>query len=71
MWLSSAVHFYYALYCGTTDFAEVIGAREHDAVDFRTVVTARFIHRSLERADFPKVFLRLEHLLLVRKLFLE
>jgi len=46
------------------NFAKVIGARKHDAVDFRSVVPFGFIHRTLKRANLVEMLFSFEHLLL-------
>src|SRR6266567_3971294 len=41
--------------------AEGFMPREHDAVDFGTVIPLRLVVRTLEGSDFPCVFLRPQH----------
>src|SRR5689334_8726595 len=67
--LSAAIHLDDAFDRGATDFAEVVRAREHYAIDFRPVIPACLIHRAFKRPNLPEVLLRRKHLLLVCQLF--
>ena len=44
-------------------------AREHDAVDFRAVITLRFVNRSFESADAAVVLFLSEHGLFMLQFF--
>jgi hypothetical protein len=55
----------------TTDGTKVIGTSEHYAINFRPVVSARFINRTLEGAHMACVLFGREHLTLVLQLLPE
>src|SRR5215831_15181964 len=46
----------YADYRATADSAEMVGARKHDAIDFRTIVAFLLVDRSLKGADLTGIF---------------
>src|SRR6266404_370862 len=52
----------YTLYSAAADGAKRRTACEHDAVNFRPIVTLRFVHCAFERADFARVLFEGEEL---------
>src|SRR6266550_5397388 len=65
----SGIKSYYSLDRAAAYGAKMVCAREHDAINFRTIVTFRFVYRAFEGADAPGIFFFREQRLFVRQLF--